>query len=165
MTSPKYIDARYDADTQRLQIYATDALADYEYQQTSDRLYLSIELLCTTGTRTLRSFEQPFDESNNHAPAFVLAEGEEAYAFRVTLPLPRGFDLTFFQQVGARDLDIRNNRVSFTSANAVGLTVGSAESAGSDGKTFYATLVTTHQMLSIEGGQLEFDITGTVSGE
>lgn len=152
----RYIDARYNADTQKLQIFATPLLLEYESHEVATDISLTIELQCTANTHTLH-FEQPLDEENNHAPVFAQNE----YELTVMLPLPRGFDLSFFQNVSASDLDIFNNRVQFTSDDAVGVTVGTAERVGSDGKTFYATLVTSQQLLSV-GAQMEFTITATV---
>lgn len=152
----KYIDARYNAITQKLQIFATPLLLQYEYNEVATKISLSIELQCTATTHILH-FEQPLAEENNHAPVFA----QEEYQFTVMLPLPRGFDLTFFETVSARDLDIFNNRVQFTSDDAEGVTVGTAERVGSDGKTFYATMVTSHQLLNV-GAQMEFTITATV---
>lgn len=151
-----YIDARFDDTTNKLQIFATPLLLEYESREYETSIQLSIELGCTIATREL-NFEQPLAEANNHAPIF----GQEEYVFTVMLPLPRGFDLTFFQTVSARDLDIINNRVHFTSTDVKVVTVGSAEQVGADRKTFYATMVTSQQLLSV-GAQLEFTITATV---
>lgn len=152
-----YLTARYVETTGRLEILITDALREYEITETAASIRLTIELACSIGTRRL-VFEQPLADENNHAPVF----GQDVYEFEVQLPLPRDFDLTFFQSVYARDLDILNNRVQFTSTNAEGVTVGTKQLVGDDGKTFYASLVTSHQMLSVGEG-LEFTITATVS--
>lgn len=152
-----YLTARYVDITAKLEILVTDALRDYEITETAASIRLTIELGCTIGTRRL-VFEQPLADENNHAPTF----GQDVYEFEVQLPLPRDFDLTFFRTVYARDLDILNNRVQFTSTNAEGVIVGTKQLVGDDGKTFYASLVTSRQMLSVGDG-LEFSITATVS--
>lgn len=130
---------------------------DYDRTQTATSIQEEVELGCTTNTRKL-TFEVQLSKENNHAPTFL----QEVYEIVVTLPLPRSFDLTFFQEVSARDLDIWNNQVHFTSDDAVGVTVGTSQKLGSDGKTFYATLITSQQMLRV-GEQLEFTIVATVS--
>lgn len=155
-----YINARYDMDTRKLQIFATDRLAEYEQHEIAEAIRLTVMLACTSGGPKRFLFEQPLDEANNHAPVF----GQSLYEFSVMLPLPRGFDLSFFQEVSARDLDIRNNKVHFTSRDAQGITVGTAQRVGNDGKTFYAALVTTNQLLTV-GEQLAFSITATVSDD
>lgn len=65
------------------------------------------------------------------------------------------------QEISARDLDILNNQVTFSSVDSGFITVGTADRVGADGKTFYATLRTTQQILTING-QIEFTIIGTV---
>lgn len=151
-----YIDARYNAVTQKLQIFATSRLIEYEQYEKAESIRLLVLLTCTGAPKRF-IFEQPLNDANNHDPVF----SQSLYEFNVMLPLPRGFDLSFFQEVSARDLDIRNNKVQFVSHDATGITVGTAQREGDDGKTFYAALVTTHQLLTV-GEQLAFTITATV---
>lgn len=58
---------------------------------------------------------------------------------------------------------MHNNRVTFSSSNSDFITVGTAETIGSDGKTFYPTLVINRQLLVING-PFEFQLIGTDKG-
>lgn len=87
-----YIDAVIDDATNVLRIFTTAEFANFEEEQTVDEIALSLELTCTTGTQRLL-FRQRITESNNHDPVF----NQSVYEFEVQLPLPMGFDLTFFQ--------------------------------------------------------------------
>lgn len=155
----KYIEAEFDAVTSSLRIFATAALADYEQEQYAEQITLTIEMSCTGNTRRRLVFKQSFDDSNNHDPVF----GQSLYTIELMLPLPKGFDLTFFQEISVRDLDIRNNQVTFSSSidNSV-VTVEAADRVGDDQKTFYASLKTSQQLLTLLE-PLEFDIIATVS--
>lgn len=66
-----------------------------------------------------------------------------------------------FQEISARDIDLRNNQVTFSSTDSGVIVVGTSDRPGVDGKTFYATLKTDQQLLNING-RMEFIITGTV---
>lgn len=155
----KYIDAEYDAETNSLRIVATAALSDYEKEQFAEQITLIIDMSCTGNTRRRLAFNQLFDDSNNHDPVFA----QSLYTIELMLPLPRGFDLTFFQEISVRDLDIRNNQVTFTSSidNSV-VTVEAASRVGEDQKTFIAILKTSLQLLTLLQ-PLEFDIIATVT--
>lgn len=154
----KYIDAEYDKSTNNLRILATAALADYEQEQSAEYITLTIELTCTGNTRRRLVFRQSFDDSNNYDPVFA----QSIYTIELMLPLPKGFDLSFFQEISARDLDIRNNRVTFSSSidNSI-VTVETADRIGEDQKTFYVTLKTSQQLLTLLQ-PLEFVIIATV---
>lgn len=152
----KYLEADFVDNS--LRIIATAALADYESEQYSEEITLTIELNCASNIRRRLVFKQMFDESNNHDPVFA----QQSYTIEVMLPLPRGFDLTFYQEIAARDLDIVNNRVTFsTSTETTIVTVGTADRIGEDQKTFYATLKTSHQLLQLPE-PFEFTIIATV---
>lgn len=175
-----YIDAVVDQTTNMLRIFTTAEYANFEEEQIVDEITLSLELTCTTGTQRLL-FRQRITDSNNHDPVF----NQTVYEFEVQLPLPMGFDLTFFQvfwfflkllgffflnrymfpshfqEISARDIDLRNNQVTFSSTDSGVIVVGTSDRPGVDGKTFYATLKTDQQLLNING-RMEFIITGTV---
>lgn len=155
----KYIEAEYDKVSNLLRISATSALADYEQEQYAEQITLTIEMICTGNTRRRLVFVQTFDDSNNHDPVFP----QSTYTIELMLPLPRSFDLTFFQEISARDLDIRNNQVTFSSSidNSI-VTVETASRRGDDQKTFYAVLKTSQQLLTLVQ-PLEFDIIATVT--
>lgn len=87
-----YIDAEYIAATQTLRIFATDALKDYEMEQTDLEIRLNMVLGCSTTSRQL-TFRQTLGESNNYTPTFLKSH----YEFEISLPLPKGFDLSFFE--------------------------------------------------------------------
>lgn len=70
--------------------------------------------------------------------------------------------LNIFQEVSARDLDLRNNRVTFSSNDSMVIDVGTSNRIGADGKTFFATLTTNQQILTIQDA-IEFTIIGTVN--
>lgn len=177
-----YIDAEYITGTQTLRIFATDALQNYEMEQTEIEIKLSLELGCTTLTRPLL-FRLTINEANNHSPTFLKSH----YDIEISLPLPNGFDLSFFEvytfpnsrfssynrflylyiffhfkTIMAHDYDLRNNAITFSSTDSGAVTVGTSNAASVDGKTFVATLVLNQQLLVIHD-KLEFTIIGTVN--
>lgn len=87
-----YIDATIDQETNVLRIFTTDEYANFEEEQIVDEISLSLELTCTTGAQRLL-FRQRITDSNNHDPVF----NQTVYEIELQLPLPMGFDLTFFQ--------------------------------------------------------------------
>lgn len=86
----KYIDAVLD--NSRLRIVTTPEFSHYEEEQSSNEISLIIRLICSSGSKEL-VFRQKFRESNNHRPEF----SQEVYDITVLLPLPKSFDLTFYQ--------------------------------------------------------------------
>lgn len=89
--SEKYIDAELVDNV--LRIYTTDAFATYEDKETALQIQLRITFVCATPSTTRIVFYQGLNSANNHAPVF----SESIYTIPVKLPLPKGFDLTFFQ--------------------------------------------------------------------
>lgn len=87
-----YIDAEINAETKVIRIFTHANFANYEEEQSSDEIVLTLELTCTTGTRRL-IFRQNLAESNNHVPAF----SQSVYEFEISLPMAAGFDLTYYQ--------------------------------------------------------------------
>lgn len=64
--------------------------------------------------------------------------------------------------MSARDIDLRNNRVTFDSPASGVIDVGTSGTIGSDSKTFFATLVLNQQLLTLSN-PLNFTIIATVS--
>lgn len=87
-----YISATVDTETNVLRIFTTDEFANFEEEQTVEEITLSLDLTCTIATQRL-VFRQRITESNNHDPEF----NQTVYEIELQLPLPMGFDLTFFQ--------------------------------------------------------------------
>lgn len=86
----KYIDAILENDF--LTILTTDEFKYYEERETSTQIILTIRFTCASNSRSVY-FLQPINIANNHDPVF----SELIYEITVPLPLPRSFDLTFFQ--------------------------------------------------------------------
>lgn len=86
-----YIDATFENDI--LRIFTTPDFANYEDQETATRITLGIDFVCTTPTARYFPFHQGIKIANNHAPRF----SESQYEIKVQLPLPKGFDLTFYK--------------------------------------------------------------------
>lgn len=140
----KYIDARLENNT--LIIFTTVAFENYEDQETELELQLRINFTCSSSTSRWFVFYQPLKVANNHFPEFTQA----IYEITVKLPLHKGFDLTYYNEVWARDIDLRNNRVTFESPNSSVIDVGTSTRIGADRKTFYATLILNQQLLTLD---------------
>ncbi|KAG4076573.1 hypothetical protein HA402_002736 [Bradysia odoriphaga] len=155
--SRKYIDAVLEDGV--LRIFTTDAFASYEDQETALQIQLRITFNCTTPSTSRIVFYQGINSANNHPPVF----SESEYTIPVKLPLPKGFDLTFFKEVLARDIDLEHNQVTFRSPASDFIDVGTSDRIGDDKKTFYATLVLNQQLLTL-AQNFSFTITATDSG-
>ncbi|XP_037037495.1 uncharacterized protein LOC119075215 [Bradysia coprophila] len=156
-SSRQYIDAALEGDV--LRIFTTEAFASYEDQETAFQIQLRITFVCASPSTTRIVFYQGINSANNHPPKF----SESEYTIPVTLPLPKGFDLTFFKEVLARDIDLEHNQVTFRSPASDFIDVGTSERIGDDKKTFYATLVLNQQLLTLPQN-FSFTITATDSG-
>lgn len=126
--SRKYINAELVDGV--LRIFTTDDFANYEDQETALQIQLRITFVCTTPSTTRIVFYQGINSANNHPPVF----SESEYTIPVKLPLPRGFDLTFFHEVVARDIDLEHNQVTFHSPASSFIDVGTSERIGDDKK-------------------------------
>ncbi|KAG4078591.1 hypothetical protein HA402_003238 [Bradysia odoriphaga] len=153
----KYIDAVLEGDV--LRIFTTDAFANYEETETALQIPLRISFVCASPYVMKLMFYQEINSANNHAPIF----SESQFIIPVKLPLPKGFDLTFFREVQARDIDLEHNRVSFHSPSSNFIDVGTSDRIGNDKKTFFATLVLNQQFLTL-AQNLSFIIIATDSG-
>lgn len=99
-----------------------------------------------------------FANVNSHDPEFEKTD----YTFVIPLPLFSGFLLEHVDVViSARDIDIHNTQVTFSSTDSVYFDVGTSVVTSDEGKRFYATLTTKSQILQISGSN-QFTITATV---
>lgn len=157
-----YIDADFDPDSQILSIFSTNALANYESEKSSDSIVLILTFECFEQSQSL-TINQLITEANNHAPYF----SQSVYEIEIMLPLPGDFDLAIFQKpdekIYARDLDLRNNEVIFSSPDSEMINVGTSTDVSEDGKSFYATMFTSQQLLTIND-RFEFTIIATDIG-
>lgn len=64
-------------------------------------------------------------------------------------------------QISARDIDIHNTQVTFSSIDSTYFDIGTSAVIGDDGKRFYATLTTKNQILEFSN-DVQFTITATV---
>lgn len=87
----KYIDASLENNIMR--VFTTDAFADYEERETSLEIQIQINFVCSSLPTKSFVFYQGINSANNHAPKFL----EETYEIPVKLPLPKGFDITFYK--------------------------------------------------------------------
>lgn len=87
----KYIDATLENGT--LRIFTTAAFTNYEDQETSLQIQLRINFVCSSPPTMRFVFYQGIVSANNHYPVF----SESIYEIPIKLPLPKGFDLTFFK--------------------------------------------------------------------
>ncbi|GAB0099876.1 hypothetical protein DMENIID0001_157670 [Sergentomyia squamirostris] len=150
-----FINADYNAVAQALTIYTTEEFPNYAQYESSVTILVTISFSCATSTRDI-TFSQPLLESNDHHPEFL----QPIYEIRIPLPIPANFDLTLFQEIAARDIDIGQNQVTF-SADSEYVTVGTSQRQ--DSKTYYATMTTKTQILTITHS-IAFEITATDIG-
>lgn len=155
--SRKYIDATLEGDI--LRVFTTADFASYEDQETALEIQLRIIFVCTTPSNRRLLFKQGINSANNHAPYFP----ESEYTIPVSLPLPKGFDLTFFKEVYARDIDLEHNKVVFHSPASDFIDVGTSEKIGDDKKTFYPTFILNQQLLTLPTN-FSFTLIATDSG-
>lgn len=87
----KYIDATLENNTMR--IFTTAAFANYEDQETERQIQFRINFVCSSLPTMRFVFYQGIARANNHAPVF----SESIYEIPIKLPLPKGFDLTFYK--------------------------------------------------------------------
>lgn len=99
-----------------------------------------------------------FENVNAHEPVFDQAE----YSFNVPLPLFSGFPLDLIDVViSARDVDIHNTQVTFSSIDSVYFDIGTSSVVSENGKRFYATITSKNQVLEFSNA-VQFTITATV---
>lgn len=130
----------------------------YEENESMTSVTYTLGLTCvgTGGPNLIIIFN--FANVNSHDPEFEQTE----YTFDVPLPLFSGFLLEHVGVViSARDIDIHNTQVTFSSTDSVYFDVGTSVVTSDEGKRFYATLTTKSQILQIAGSN-QFTITATV---
>lgn len=99
-----------------------------------------------------------FEDVNVHDPVFDQAE----YLFNIPLPLFSGFSLDLVDvEISARDIDIHNTQVTFSSTDSVYFNIGTSTRVSADGKRFYATITAKNQILEFSNA-VQFIITATV---
>ncbi|KAJ6625244.1 Protocadherin-15, partial [Pseudolycoriella hygida] len=155
--SRKYIDATLEDNI--LKIFTTSDFENYEDQETALQIQLRINFVCASPPNKFFVFYQGLKSANNHDPVF----SESMYEISVKLPLPKSFDLTFFKEVMARDIDLEHNRVNFHTPSSNFIDVGTSPRIGEDKKTFYATLTLNQQLLTLSE-PFSFTIIATDSG-
>lgn len=64
-------------------------------------------------------------------------------------------------QISARDIDIHNTQVTFSSTDSAYFDIGTSVVTGDEGKRFYATITTKNQILEFRS-EAQFTITATV---
>uniref|UniRef100_A0A1L8D6T6 Cadherin domain-containing protein n=1 Tax=Nyssomyia neivai TaxID=330878 RepID=A0A1L8D6T6_9DIPT len=151
-----FINADYNADIEALTLFTTDEFPNYAEYEERTSIIVTISFTCLSFTRDI-TFSQPLQVSNDHDPEFL----QPIYEFKIPLPLPANFDLTVFQEIAARDIDIGANGVTFT-AESDFITVGTSPDSR-EPKTYYATMITKTQILSIVHS-IAFEITATDIG-
>ncbi|XP_055708550.1 uncharacterized protein LOC129804881 isoform X2 [Phlebotomus papatasi] len=152
-----FINADYNSELRALTLFTTDEFPDYAQYETRTSILVTISFDCQSTTRDF-SFNQPLVVSNDHDPEFL----QPVYEFKIPLPLPANFDLTVFQEIAARDIDIGENGVTFT-ADSEYVTIGTLPGPSREPKTYYATMTTKTQILSIVHN-IAFEITATDVG-
>lgn len=76
-----------------MRIFTTEDFKTYEDKETEIEIRLRINFVCSpTGTANF-VFYQGLKIANNHEPVF----NESIFQIPISLPLPKGFDLTFYR--------------------------------------------------------------------
>ncbi|XP_059612953.1 cadherin-related tumor suppressor-like [Phlebotomus argentipes] len=151
-----FISADYNAELEALTLFTTDEFPNYAQFEERTTIIMTISFSCVSLTRDI-TFSQALVVSNDHDPEFLQTE----YEFTIPLPLPANFDLSVFQEIAARDIDIGENGVTF-SADSEYVTIGTS-AVSREPKTYYATMTTKTQILSIVHS-IAFEITATDIG-
>ncbi|XP_055687646.1 cadherin-related tumor suppressor-like [Lutzomyia longipalpis] len=151
-----FINADYNSQVGALTLFTTEDFPNYAQFEEKVTIIVTISFTCVSLTRDI-TFIQPLEVSNDHDPEFL----QPIYEFKIPLPLPANFDLTVFQEIAARDIDIGENGVTFT-AESDFITVGTSDESR-EPKTYYATMITKTQILSIVHS-IAFEITATDIG-
>lgn len=108
----------------------------------------------------LQEFRIPIRDTNNHDPEFL----KNSYEYTLPMPIPKGYHLDFFEKVIVRDVDLTNDRITFSFDQDSKLSnVFNISSLGQDpkDKKNYLTQVTTASVLDLED-DITFNIIATV---
>lgn len=142
-------------------ISTTNEFSNYEREQNEIQPSLRIQFNCETGTSdTLIVFT--IAEANNFDPEFQ----EQTYEVVVPTPLPRGLDITYFMTGGgisAKDYDLYGNSLTFETSGNNLFRVEAIEDRSGIKTEFKVRIITTQNILKIDGNETTISITATVS--
>uniref|UniRef100_A0A1I8P0B1 Cadherin domain-containing protein n=1 Tax=Stomoxys calcitrans TaxID=35570 RepID=A0A1I8P0B1_STOCA len=163
-----YIDARLQNVTDlsgsvslNLIIFTTENFQNYAKEQTATRISLKINLGCGSGKERILVFFQPLQEGNYYSPIF----SQSRYELLMPTPIFAGFDLTAFVEISAKDDDLTQNQINFTSITSSQhhISVGTKNISSSDKKTYFANMTLERIYMELPQ-QIEFVITATDNG-
>lgn len=158
----EYFQATLNDDN--LIIHTTENFGTYRENEVETVVNLRIQFRCSVTGSTERDTNFIFTiylrDSNDYAPTFSQSE----YELVLPLPLPANFELTFLSEIVARDIDLNDNRVSFTGGNNY-FSVGTIGQNALNPKEYAMSLKTTRQILFLPEEFMTFVATATDHGE
>ncbi|XP_075162302.1 uncharacterized protein LOC142234978 [Haematobia irritans] len=166
----KYIDARLENGTNvdddenatlNLVIFTTENFPNYAKEQTASRISLKINLGCGSGKERILVFFQPLKEDNYYDPIF----SQSQYEILMPTPIFAGFELTSFIEISAKDDDLTQNEINFTSTTSIEhyISVGTKNITSNDKKTYFANITLERIYLELPR-EIEFVITAMDNG-
>lgn len=144
-------------------IHKTDQFGDYAKNEAETSINLKVQFRCqsgsTTGLSTYYTFTIYLQVTNDNAPTFLQSE----YNMELPLPLPANFEITIYGEIFARDIDLGDQRVTFTGGNNYFDVTAIGRSASSP-KDYFLSIKTSRQILLLPSEAATFQITATDAG-
>lgn len=157
----EYIGATLSDET--LIIHKTDKFALYAENESETSINFKVQFKCTVGNTEGTSLTYTFtiylEVTNDNAPTFPQSE----YRLDVPLPLPANFELTFYGEIFARDIDLGDNQVRFSGGNEY-FTIGTIGRSASNPKEYYVSVRTARQILLLPSEAATIQVTATDNG-
>lgn len=157
----EYIGATLNDET--LIIHKTDKFVLYAENESETSINFKVQFRCrdgnTEGTSNPYTFTIYLLAGNDNAPTFQQSE----YTLEVPLPLPSNFELTFYGQIFARDIDLGDNQVQFSGGNSY-FTIGTIGRSASNPKEYYMSIRTARQILLLPAEAATIQVTARDNG-
>ncbi|KAF5306709.1 hypothetical protein FQR65_LT07264 [Abscondita terminalis] len=129
----KYLNAKLEGHD--LIFYLTEKFENFEEETSSYKLKITLTFDCTVDVYdNYLTFIFNVKDDNNHQPVF----SQDAYEYKFSMEIPKGFDLTQFVSINATDHDFTTNTLYFAISDNDDFTLARVDKK--DSKINYASL-------------------------